>query len=168
MSYQHNFLPTPDLSSGSLLRPLDFHDSYPCPVCGHGELSVLTLTEAYACSFCRHIFSANLAAQSLQMVDSIQPMVWFWTGERWRHNNRSDGHVTAVVWSFALAIACLPALLVMLSNYMFPPIDRGGLNQFSIIWTVATLLAHAGIVLWLIAEHYQWPWYVTAKIKLSR
>ncbi|MEM8613068.1 MAG: hypothetical protein AAGF93_13695 [Cyanobacteria bacterium P01_H01_bin.105] len=110
----------------------------------------------------------NLASQSLQMIDSAQPMVWFWTGERWRHNRRSDSHVTAVVWSFALAIACLPALLIILSNYMFPPIDSEGPNQFSIIWTLITLLAHAGIVLWLIAEHYQWPWYVTTKIRVSR
>lgn len=168
MSYQRYSLSTPELSSGSLLRPLNFHDTYTCPVCGHGELSELTLTEAFACSFCRHIFTANLETQSLQMIDGVQPMIWFWTGQRWRHQYQKDGHVTAVVWSFALAIACLPAMLVMVSNYMFPPIDSDGLNQFSIIWTVATLLAHAGIVLWLIAEHYQWPWYVTAKIKLSR
>ena len=58
--------------------------------------------------------------------------------------------------------------MVMLSNYMFPPMDGDGVNRFSIVWTVATLLAHTGIVLWLIAEHYQWPWYVTVKIKLSR
>ncbi|MBT9314923.1 hypothetical protein [Leptothoe spongobia] len=168
MSHQRHSLSAPELSSGSSLRTLNYDDTYTCPVCGHGELSVLTLTDAFACSFCRHIFTANLDAQSLQMVDGVQPLVWFWTGERWRHNQRPDGHVTAVVWSFALAIACLPALLVIASNYMFPPIDNAGLNQFSLIWTVATLLAHAGIVLWLIAEHYQWPWYVTAKIKLHR
>ncbi|MEM9483103.1 MAG: hypothetical protein AAGA83_05370 [Cyanobacteria bacterium P01_F01_bin.116] len=168
MSYQHHFLSVPELSDDRLLRTLNYHETYTCPVCGHGELSVITLTDAFGCSFCRHIFTANLDAQSIQMADGVQPMVWFWTGERWRHNRRSDGNVTAVVWSFALAIACLPALLVMLSNYMFPPIDSDGVNQFSIIWTVATLLAHAGIVLWLIAEHYQWPWYVTAKIKLRR
>ncbi|MEM7062925.1 MAG: hypothetical protein AAF572_07165 [Cyanobacteria bacterium P01_B01_bin.77] len=168
MINQRNVLSNIDLSSGDLLRNLNFHDTYTCPVCSHGELSVLALTEAFACSFCRHIFSANLEAQSLQMVDSVQPMVWFWTGERWRKSGRPDGHITAVVWSFALAIACLPAVLIMLSNYMFPPIDSDGLTQFSVVWTVATLLAHAGVVLWLIAEHYQWPWYVTTKIKLSR
>ena len=168
MSYQRHTPSTSELSSDSLLRTLNYQDSYICPVCGHGELSVLIMTEAFACNFCRHIFTANLDAQSLHMVDGVQPMVWFWTGERWQHNRRSDGHVTAVVWSFALAIACLPALLVVISNYMFPPIDSDGLNQFSIIWTAATLVAHTGIVLWLIAEHYQWPWYVTAKIKLHR
>ncbi|NEZ59760.1 hypothetical protein [Adonisia turfae] len=168
MSYQRYPLSTFNPPSDNSLRTLNYHDTYKCPVCGHGELSELTLTEAFACNFCRHIFSANLEAQSVQMVDNVQPMVWFWTGDRWRHNRHSDGHVTAVVWSFALAIACLPALLIMVSNYMFPPIDGVGLNQFSIVWTVITLLAHATIVLWLIAEHYQWPWYVTAKIKLSR
>lgn len=168
MSSQRHSLSAPELSSGSLLRTLNYDETYTCPVCGHGELSLLALTDAFACSFCRHIFTANLDAQSLHMVDGVQPMVWFWTGERWRHNRRSDGHVTAVVWSFALIIACLPALLVVMSNYMFPPIDGSGLNQFALIWTLATLLAHAGIVLWLIAEHYQWPWYVTVKIKLHR
>ncbi|MGD1856025.1 MAG: hypothetical protein ACFB2W_17430 [Leptolyngbyaceae cyanobacterium] len=163
MSHQRHSLSAPGLSS---LPTLSYHDTYTCPVCAHGELSVLPLMDAFACSFCRHIFTANLEAQSLQMADSVQPMVWFWTGERWRANRRPDGRVTAVVWSFALAIACLPALLVVLSNYMFPPIDGDGVNQFAVIWTAATLLAHVGIVLWLIAEHYQWPWYVTAKIKL--
>ncbi|NEQ48876.1 MAG: hypothetical protein F6K11_01920 [Leptolyngbya sp. SIO3F4] len=168
MNYQHHSLSAPEKSSENLLRTLSYDDTYTCPVCGHGELSTLTLTDAFACSFCRHIFTANLEAQSLQMVDGVQPMVWFWTGERWRSNRRPDGHVTAAVWSFALAIACLPALLVVVSNYMFPPLDSDGLNQFSLVWTVATLLAHAGIVLWLIAEHYQWPWYMRAKIKLNR
>lgn len=168
MSYQCHSLSTSTLSSDSSLRTLNYHDIYRCPVCGHGELSVLTLTEAFACNFCRHIFDANLEAQSIQMVDGVQPMTWFWTGSRWRYNRRADGQVTAVVWSFALAIACLPALLIIVSNYMFPPIDSNGLNQFSIVWTLITLLAHASIVMWLIAEHYQWPWYVTAKIKLSR
>lgn len=168
MSHQRYSLSTTSSSGDRTLRTLNYHETYTCPVCGHGELSLLTLTDAFACNFCRHIFAANLDSQSVQMIDNVQPMVWFWTGSRWKHNRGADGNVTAVVWSFALAIACLPALLVMLSNYMFPPIDSNGLNQFSIIWTSATLLAHAGIVLWLIAEHYQWPWYVTTKIKLSR
>lgn len=168
MSYQRHSLSTANLSPDNSLRTLNYIDTYTCPVCNHGELSLITLTEAFACSFCRHIFAADLERQSLQMVDNIQPMVWFWTGERWRQKHRPDGHITAVVWSFALAIACLPALLIVISNYMFPPIDGNGLNQFSAIWTVITLLTHAGIVFWLIAEHYQWPWYVTTKIKLSR
>ena len=168
MSYQRPSLLASELSNDSLLRTLNYHDTYTCPVCRHGELSVLTLTDAFACSFCRHIFTANLENQSLQMLDGVQPMVWFWTGQRWRQSGRPDGHVAVVVWGFALAIACIPALLVMASNYMFPPIDSGGISQFSVIWTAATLLAHAGIVLWLIAEHYQWPWYVTTKIRLHR
>ncbi|MEM1239640.1 MAG: hypothetical protein AAGI45_07360 [Cyanobacteria bacterium P01_H01_bin.26] len=168
MSYHCPPLSASDQLSDSSLYTLNYHDTYPCPVCGSGELSVLTLTEAFACNFCRHIFSTNLESQSIQMLDSTQSMVWHWTGEKWRYKHRSDRHVTAVVWSFALAIACLPAFMVMLSNYMFPPMDGDGLNRFSIVWTVATLLAHTGIVLWLIAEHYQWPWYVTVKIKLSR
>lgn len=168
MSHQRSALSTSRLSSGSQLRTLNHHDTYTCPVCGQGELSVITLTEAFGCSFCRHIFDVNLTSQSLHMLDSAQPMVWFWTGERWRYNRRSNAHVTAVVWSFALVIACLPALLIILSNYMFPPIDGDGVNQFSVVWTLVTLLAHAGIVSWLIAEHYQWPWYVSTKIRLSR
>lgn len=168
MSYRCPSLSASELSKDSLLSTLNYHDTYTCPVCRHGELSVLNLTDAFACSFCRHIFTANLETQSLQMLDGVQPMVWFWTGQRWRQSGRPDGHVAVIVWSFALAIACLPALLVIASNYMFPPIDSGGVSQFSVIWTVATLLAHAGIVLWLIAEHYQWPWYVTTKIRLNR
>ncbi|MEM6251725.1 MAG: hypothetical protein AAF821_02275 [Cyanobacteria bacterium P01_D01_bin.156] len=166
MSHQHPIIA--DISGDRTLRTLEYHDTYACPVCGHGELSLLTLTEAFACNFCRHIFTVNLDAQSIQMIDGARPMVWFWTGTRWKHHRSAEEKLTAIVWSFALAIACVPAGLVMLSNYMFPPIDSGGLNQFSVIWTFATLLAHASIVMWLIAEHHQWPWYVRAKMKLSR
>jgi transcription elongation factor Elf1 len=107
--------------ASSSLRALSYDDHYTCPVCAHGQMSALTLMEAFACDFCRHIFTANLQAQSVQVVDSVQPMVWHWTGERWRAAHQTDASLTAVIWGFALALACLPAALIGLSAYLFPP-----------------------------------------------
>lgn len=153
------------LSSG--VRPLSYEEHYVCPVCAHGEMSALVLTEAFACNFCRHIFTANLKDQSVQVVDSVQPMVWYWTGERWRGAPQPDASLTAIVWGFALALACLPATLIGISSYLFPALD-GGVSRFSLLWTGSTFLIHILIVFWLIAEHYQWPWYVAAKVHLRR
>ena len=152
----------------SLPQHLSYQETYPCPVCGHHRLTGLALTEAFGCGFCRHIFAADLTARSIKLLDGVRPLSWYWQNGRWQQPHSPHTRVNMVIWGFVFSISCLPALLIALSNYMFPPLDQEGLGQFSLIWTLATLAAHAGIVCWLMAEHYQWPWYVTAKIKLGR
>ncbi|MBE9080182.1 hypothetical protein IQ241_23320 [Romeria aff. gracilis LEGE 07310] len=148
-------------------RQLAFHDSYRCPMCCHGQLSGLTLMDAFACDFCRHIFTANLSAQSLQVADSAQPMAWRWNGQRWRAAQRADLEVTALIWLFGLSLACFPTGIIALSNYIFPPLESSS-QSFPLVWTGLTFLIHGSLVFWLLAEHYQWPPYITAKIRLRR
>lgn len=151
------------------IRSLSYDDSYSCPVCAHGQLSVLVLTDAFACDFCRHIFTADLNEQSVKMVDSAQPMVWRWTGKQWRSAYQRDSDVGGFLWVIGLLFVGLPVSLILLSAYLFPPLEAAaGAIHFPIVWACLTLVLHALIVGWLVAEHYQWPWYVAMKISLQR
>ncbi|MEO0755821.1 MAG: hypothetical protein AAFY78_02975 [Cyanobacteria bacterium J06648_16] len=149
-------------------RSLNYDDRYRCPICASGELSVLVLTDAFACDFCRHIFTANLPNQSVQVIDTTQPMAWFWTGDRWRNARRGNTQITLIVCCVALMLSCLPALLIALSSFLFPPLNPPTGIRFSTLWAGLALLVHGGMVLWLVAEHYQWPWYVSTKVRLRR
>ncbi|MEM9162802.1 MAG: hypothetical protein AAGC54_07005 [Cyanobacteria bacterium P01_F01_bin.4] len=157
-----------ETASGDSLRPLSYDDSYSCPVCAHGQLSVLVLTDAFACDFCRHIFTANLDEQSVQVIDSAQPMAWRWTGKQWRSAYQRDSSLGGVLWGLGLLLIGMPVSLILLSAYLFPPLNAAGAIHFPIMWALLTLLLHALMVGWLIAEHYQWPWYVAMKISLQR
>ncbi|WP_354634881.1 hypothetical protein [Planktothricoides raciborskii] len=41
-------------------------ETYPCPVCRYGEISGLTLMNAFGCHFCQHIFTADLSKTASQ------------------------------------------------------------------------------------------------------
>ncbi|MEO1590863.1 MAG: hypothetical protein AAFU71_06185 [Cyanobacteria bacterium J06632_22] len=149
-------------------RPLSLNEHYRCPICASGELSAIVLTDAFACDFCRHIFTTNLLNQSVQVVDTAQPMVWFWTGERWRRPRQGNAQVTVTICVVSMMLSCLPAALIALSSYIFPPLNPATGISFTTLWASLALLLHSGMVLWLIAEHYQWPWYVSTKVRLQQ
>lgn len=157
-----------NLSSYGETKLLSLHDDYGCPICGTGRLSAIVLTDAFACNFCRHIFTANLANQSIQVVDTAQPMVWFWSGSRWQSQRQGNTRLTLTVCLIALALSGFPAAIIELSSHIFPPLHPTPGLRFSTVWSAIALLAHEGIALWLIAEHYQWPWYVSTKVRLQQ
>ncbi|MEO1068007.1 MAG: hypothetical protein AAFW95_02660 [Cyanobacteria bacterium J06638_6] len=147
---------------------LDRGEACECPVCRHGQIEPMVMMEAYACSFCRHIFDVNVSQQTVHVADSLQPMGWRWQGWRWQplHQSRSD--ITLVLWLVGVALVILPAGIVALGGYLFPPLEAGrGLN-WSLVWALGTLAAHTTMVGWLIAEHHQFPLYVMTKIRLQR
>jgi hypothetical protein len=150
-------------------QALAYEGEYSCPICGHGKLSALLLTEAFACDFCRHIFSANLSEQSVQVLDSPQPLAWRWRGGRWYSLTHADPTLDIIVWTFFAALTIFPAGLVALSAYLFPPMQTGGGSgySFSWIWAAATFVIHLLMALRFVTEHYQWPWYVTCKVTLQ-
>jgi len=145
-------------------RTLNFQDSYLCPICRHGSITGLTLMDAFACDFCRHIFTANLQEQTVQVVDSSQPMTWRWTGRRWMSGAWQDGQMTALIWLVGGAVVVLPPTLVGLSVYTFPPLPDSRWAWFPMTWAIATLVLHFLMVGWLLAEHYQFAPYVMGKI----
>ncbi len=145
---------------------LNFQDSYLCPVCRHGQISALTLMDAFACSFCRHIFTANLQNQTVQVVDSAQPLSWRWNGRSWQSTHRDDPSLTAVVWFASIVLVLLPAAIVWLMAYIFPPLPNSAWAWFPNVWLGCTFGIHLLMVSWLLAEHYQLSIYVASRVRL--
>lgn len=150
-------------------RPLDLSDSYPCPVCRQGQIEAIVLTEAFSCRFCRHILSADIEAQQVKVVDSAQPLTWFWNGQRWRlvRGDKAE-ELTGLVIFTAVVLTVVPASLVWLSGAIFPPLEQSSQMPFSVAWALITFLSHLIFVLWLIGEYYQIPFYVAAKVRVLR
>lgn len=150
-------------------RPLNLDDSFPCPICRQGKIEALVLTEAFACEFCRHILSADLPAQQVQVVDSSQPLTWLWNGQRWRLTRGDNAQeLSVLVLLTAAVLIVIPAGIVWLSGTLFPPLHQTNAVPFSTVWALVTLGAHLAFVLWLIGEYYQIPFYVAAKIRILR
>lgn len=147
-------------------RSLNYHDTYNCPVCRYGEISVLTLTESFACNFCRHIFAANLPEQLLIMVDGSQPLAWCWTGRNWKLAHQRDSDLTLVIWLLGMALVIFPTLLVGISAYIFPTEEESYASWLPKLWIGLTFFLHLIFVLWLLAENYQLPFYAFLKVKL--
>jgi hypothetical protein len=155
---------------------LSYQGVYACPVCRHGQISQLVMVDAFACNFCRHIFTANLKEQSLRLEDSNQPFRWRWTGSNWQplrwsasdRSSSTDQEVTLAVWLIAIALLILPPSLIWLSYHTFPPLPDSPWDWFPLVWTIASLLIHFLLVLWLLVEHYQLPAYVSLRLRLQQ
>jgi hypothetical protein len=139
---------------------LDYRDVYPCPICRHGDLSALLMTEAFSCNFCRHIFTANIEENTVRVEDSSQPLNWRWNGRSWQSVHRDDIDLTIVLWIIGAVLFILPASLVhVICDSIHPPLAA----VTSLVWFTLTLLCHTTLVLWLLAEHYHFPPYVSGK-----
>ncbi|PSN20663.1 hypothetical protein C7271_01155 [filamentous cyanobacterium CCP5] len=148
-------------------RPLQLVGHYICPACRNGDLTSMVLMDAFACSFCRHIFEANLDQQTLHVVDSSQPLGWRWLGHRWQPLHQQDG-VAMILGLVGALLLVLPAGLIAGSAYVFPPLEGSPGASVPVVWATVTLAAHGVLVLWLVAERYQLPLYVTTRVWLRR
>lgn len=149
-------------------RTLALDNSYPCPVCQLGNIEALVLTNAFSCELCQHIFSVDLAQQQVKVIDIPQAITWRWNGQNWQVANRASGEVSSFVALAASLLILVPASLVWLAGFLFPPLTPSSQLSFSTIWAIATLIAHLGLVLWLVGEYYQIPFYITTKVRLFR
>ena len=63
---------------------LDPDKTYPCPVCRRGELTPITLTEAWGCDVCQEIFEQK-APDAIKKLTSPYPRqaIWQWSGKNW-------------------------------------------------------------------------------------
>lgn len=124
--------------------------------------------DAFACDFCRHIFEANFEQQTVQVVDSSQPMIWRWNGSTWRSGRVLDKNLTLFLWIISASLVFLPVSMIGISLYMFPPMSGSRWAWVPAVWAVCTFLSHLVMVSWLLAEHYQPALYVMAKLKVQR
>lgn len=150
--------------------PLSLEDgqTYRCPVCRHGQIQPMPLMDAFSCGFCRHIFEANLTQQTVQMVDGSQPMAWRWTGRRWQSVYQRPAELPVLLWLIGMVLVIIPAGLVSLSAYIFPPLPGSPGAFLPVLWAGGTLATHAMLVGWLLAEYYQFPPYVLVKVWIQR
>ncbi|HEY9735870.1 MAG TPA: hypothetical protein V6D06_06290 [Trichocoleus sp.] len=147
---------------------LDNSSTYLCPVCRHGQIEAMVMMDTFACNFCRHIFELNLEQQTVQVVDSSQPLAWRWLGHRWQSVYQGQWDMTLMLWVVVVALVLVPAGLVATSAYVFPPLEGSPGEHLPLYWAIGTLLIHLFMVLWLLSEYYQAPLYVAAKIRLRR
>lgn len=124
--------------------------------------------DAFACNFCRHIFTANLREQSIHVEDSSQPMTWRWNGRNWQAANQPDADLTVVIWLVGIALVILPPVLIWLPAHIIRPLEEDSWSWFPTFWVGLTFLTHFSFVAWLMAEHYQLPLYVSCKIRLRQ
>jgi hypothetical protein len=145
---------------------LSLSDRYPCPVCREGTLESLVLTEAFACNFCRHILAANLSEQQVQVVDISQPVTWTWCNGQWALVRGGAQKMSIAIILVATILILLPAGLIALTGILFPPLKPSSPLSFSMLWALITLIAHLMLVLWLLGEYYQVPFYLSVKMRL--
>ncbi|MCM1981267.1 hypothetical protein [Lyngbya confervoides] len=144
-----------------------------CPVCRHGHLNAMALMETVSCSFCHHIFSLEVPPPPVQrptlsIEDFPQSLRWQWTGDNWRSLPQVEMPLTLWLWAVALAIMILPPTLLGLAMAIVPVAAYSRGAWIPPFWMVATLIGHGWIGLWLLAEHYQWPWYTRLQIFWQR
>lgn len=149
-------------------RALTYGDTYLCPVCRHGHISQMALMDAFACDFCRHIFEINVSQQTIQVVDSTQPLLWHWNGRKWTSRHDLDESLTLFLWMVGGFLTLVPASIISITAYIFPPLPQSQWVWLPFVWAAATFLTHLFMVGWLLAEHYQLPFYVLSKLRIRR
>lgn len=149
-------------------RSLNYRENYVCPVCRHGELSAITLMDAFSCNFCRHIFTANLSDQTISVEDSSQKMTWRWNGQNWQVGNQAAIELTWAIRLGSLALVILPPLIIWLPSYIFPPLEGSNLDWLPNMWVWLTFINHLVMVSWLLVEYYQFPPYISTKVRIGR
>lgn len=125
------------------------------------------MMDAFACQFCRHIFSADLENQVVRVEDSSQSLAWRWNGYNWQPANRLDSQLTLPLWLGGGLLALVPPLLIGLSSYTFPPLPGSVWAWLPPFWIALTFSLHLSMVAWVLVEHYQWPLYVSWKIRIQ-
>lgn len=144
-----------------------------CPLCGHGNLSTLMMMDAMSCDFCRHIFSIDVAQPMVQepilrIEDSSHPLAWQWSGDQWQALSQVEQPLILWLWSLCAAIALIPSTLMGLAIHLFPSTPHSQGAWFSELWLCFTIGGHCLAALWLLAEHYQWPFYCRLKLRFGR
>ncbi len=138
-------------------RELDDYQTYPCPACRCGQLTSITLTEAFGCDVCRHIFTLDLNQNLLKMIDREPAITWRWTGQYWRGQHLGELEINWIYWFLAFVLVLMPPGLIAVSGLLFPPVSGSGWVWFPLIWAGITLAAHLTMVVWMVTEAYQFP-----------
>lgn len=146
--------------------PSSYQEVYPCPVCRLNQLKAMPLMDAtMACDCCRHIFTVDWESQQLKMIDRHPPLIWYWSGKTWKGVHLEGVEWGWEAWIFAFGLILLPTTIVGLTAYTFPPEPGSTLSWLPVAWTGLTFLSHLAIILWLVAEFYQFPIRIYLRVR---
>ncbi|MBD2326313.1 hypothetical protein [Alkalinema sp. FACHB-956] len=168
MRFPTSFWPLRSIGGSPPRRRLVLEDHYTCPVCRHGQLRSMVMMDAFSCEFCRQLFTANLEQQIIRLEGGLQPMGWRWLGHRWQPLHQRNSDITVLVWLASFVFLLIPAELIWLCAYIFPPLEGLTWRSFPMLWGDVTFGLHCLIAAWLLVEHYQLPAYVACKTGLQR
>lgn len=131
----------------------EFHlDRVSCPACRIGQLSVLAMMDAFACTLCSHIFTIDSGRGTLVLSGSTVPMHWQWDGRTW-HAPGGEGLGRADKLAAGALIVFPPALVVFCG--WLPLQSNSSYAWFPAFWSVLTFLCHVGFVLAILGSYYQ-------------
>ena len=137
-----------------------------CPMCGRGHLRQMVLMETLSCTLCQHMFAWEHRQQRLVVLDVSSPAAWRWNGRQWQRGSSPNQPLTAITIIFALIVIFLPALMLEVASYIFPPLPGSPFEYFHLLWAATALLLHGGWVFWILAESYHFTPYTLAKVKV--
>ena len=137
-----------------------------CPTCGRGHLTSMVLMETLSCTLCQHMFSWDRRQQHLKVLDVSSPVIWRWNGRRWQRGPYPSQPFTVITIIFALLVIVLPALMIEVAGYIFPPLPGSSLASFHRFWAATALVLHGVWVFWILAESYHFIPYTLAKVKI--
>jgi hypothetical protein len=124
--------------------------------------------DAMGCDVCHHIFTINVEQQIIKMVDREPALTWRWTGKTWKGEHLGNLELSWIYWLIGLSFVLFPPSLIALSALIFPPISGSAWSLFPFIWTTLSFLFHLLILLWLMAEAYQFPVLLFIKTQFRR
>ncbi|MCT7948860.1 hypothetical protein NG798_03595 [Ancylothrix sp. C2] len=122
---------------------IDLSSDYPCPCRRRGRLMPITLTEAFGCNRCQHIFVVDDSGYVIEQLSATYPykQAWRWTGQQW---NKASAGLRDSYFPLAVGI-----ILVLLIIWLPLAVKSGGSNI--IPWAIVALLLAVlpALMVWL-------------------
>jgi hypothetical protein len=114
-------------------QKIELNQEYPSPCCRRGQLTPITLTEAFGCSKCHQIFVIGEGGFLLEKLSTTYPYkkAWRWTGRQW------------VIVTPGLSENYLPVLLgiiLVLLGIWVPLALRAPPTSSAALWAIMALL----------------------------
>jgi hypothetical protein len=133
-------------SSLRVAQPIEPTKVYPCPCYQQGQLRLITLTEAFGCSRCQHIFAITPDRLHIEQLAVSYPYrkIWFWNGQQWvlRRENTLQGSML-----LGLTLSLGVVLAVGFFGAALFPSQTQLLSWFLILCLLLTLLMVTAILL---------------------
>ncbi|MGK7910119.1 MAG: hypothetical protein AB4050_01350 [Synechococcus sp.] len=122
-------------------QKVDLNSTYPCPIpyCQGGKLQPITLTQAWGCFQCQHVFTPTSDFLAIESQSSYlqagYSQTWYWQGQRWV--KVSSVPSPSGLW-FTLVILTVVAVaaIVVLPPLLEPAIPAIIVTVFSCVLTI--------------------------------